>query len=114
MPTIPQYVVIFLAVIAAGISNWLQGDGLPRWKNALFAGGAFIVLSVFCMWLLGGFTGDLRTIVTYFIGLVVILGGNELVSLLKYLQAAPSPLLRFLRRRSGTRPASSDWRRLAK
>lgn len=90
--TIPQYLIIALTGIAALISNWLQGDGLSRVKNALIAGSAFVLLSILCMWLIGGFNGDLRSIALYFIGLAVILAGNELMSLLKYMQAGPSPL----------------------
>jgi hypothetical protein len=50
----------------------------------------------------------LKSIALYFIGLVVVLAGNELVSLLKYVQAGPSPLapkVMAARRVVGT----TDW-----
>jgi hypothetical protein len=105
--TIPQDLAIVLTALAALISNWLQGDGLPRWQNALIAATAFIILSVTCMWLIGGFNGDLKSIVLYFIGLAVILAGNELVSLLKYVQAGTSPLAPKI---TATRRVT-DWNR---
>lgn len=92
MPTIPQDTAIALAVVASFISNFLRSDGLARWQNMLLAGVSFLILSCAAMWLLGGFSGSLRDMATYFIVLAVVLGSNELLVLVKYLQEAPSPL----------------------
>jgi hypothetical protein len=92
---IPQDLLFVLSIVVSGISHYLRDAGLPRAVNALIASISIVAITAVVIAATTGFTADIKSDVLLFCSTLAALipGIKELVDLLNYLKAAPSPLL---------------------
>jgi hypothetical protein len=92
VPSAPTLIGFAAAAAASFVSNILKGDGMSTRFNAIMAAAAFLIITAVCMILIHGFSGDWRDDAVYFIGLAVVLGGKELIDLVRIAYQFQSPL----------------------
>jgi hypothetical protein len=89
--TIAPEVLAIISLVVSILSGYLRDDKQSVGLNAIFAGVALILISVFAYWMTAGFTANFHDSVLAVLGLMAYLVAHEAQALLAYIQAAQSP-----------------------